>query len=192
MKEKAQDIIVDEVMSRNPKTIWPEMTAQEAGKLMRQEGVGSLVVIEDGAAIGILTEKDLVEKVVAEGKPPSKVKVMSIMSSPLVTIEPGMSVAEAARKMSEMKLRRLPVVHGGKLIGILTENDVLKLSPSLIEITREWSRLGMCGSSPGRAHQITSGYCENCGAYYNELVMRNGELLCADCIDQVRPMDETE
>jgi signal-transduction protein with cAMP-binding, CBS, and nucleotidyltransferase domain len=192
MKDKAQDITVDEVMSRSPKTIWPEMTAQEAGKLMRQEDVGSLIVIEDGAAVGILTEKDLVEKVVAEGKLPAKVKVMNIMSSPLVTIEPGMSVAEAARKMSEMKMRRLPVVHKGKLIGILTENDVLKLSPSLIEITREWSRLGVCGPSPGTVHQITSGYCENCGAYYNELMMREGELLCADCYDQLRPMEEAE
>lgn len=192
MKDKAQDIIVDEVMSKSPKTIWPKMTAQEAGQLMRKEDVGSLVVVEDGTAIGILTEKDLVEKVVAEGKPPAKVQVESIMSSPLVTIGPGVSVAEAAKRMSEMKLRRLPVVSKGKLVGILTENDVLKLSPSLIEITREWSRLGVCGAVPGLASPITSGYCENCGAYYDELMMRNGELLCADCYDQLRPLDEGE
>lgn len=192
MKDKAKDITVEEVMSKSPKTIWPDMTAQEAGRLMKQEDVGSLVVIEDGTAVGIVTEKDLVEKVVAEGKPPGKVKVASIMSSPLVTIDPGMSVAEAAKKMSDMKLRRLPVVKRDKLIGILTENDILKLSPSLIEITREWSRLGVCGPLPSQAQQITSGYCENCGAYFNELMMRNGELICPDCYDQLRPMDEAE
>jgi CBS domain-containing protein len=192
MKDKAKDITVNEVMSRSPKTIWPDMTAQEAGRLMKQEDVGSLVVIEDGTAVGILTEKDLVQKVVAEGKPPAKVKVVNIMSSPLVTIEPEMSVADAAKKMSDMKLHRLPVVKQGKLIGILTENDVLKLSPSLIEITREWSRLGVCGSIPGSTSSMTAGYCENCGAYYNELMMRNGELLCSDCYEQLRPIDEGE
>jgi len=178
-------------MTKNPKTAMPEMTAQAAAKLMRKEDVGSLVIIEDGSANGILTEKDLVKKVVAEGLSPSKVKVRDIMSTPLITIAPTESVAGAAKMMAEMKLRRLPVVSKGKLIGILTENDVLKLSPSLIELTREWSRLG-AGGAANSSSPKTSGYCENCGTYSSELMAHNSEMLCADCLEQTLSGDDGE
>ena len=185
MKDKAKDILVEEVMSRSPRTTGPDISAQAAAKLMKREDVGSLVIIEDGTAIGIITEKDLVQKVVAEGRHASKVTVQEIMSSPLVTISPKESVSDAARKMALMRLRRLPVVSEGRLIGVLTENDVLRLSPSLIELTREWSRLvAEGGMAP--SHLMTEGYCENCGAYSNQLVEHNRELVCLDCREQLK------
>lgn len=185
MKDKAKDILVEEVMSRTPRTTGPDISAQAAAKLMKREDVGSLVIIEDGTAIGIITEKDLVQKVVAEGRHASKVTVQEIMSSPLVTISPTESVSDAARKMALMRLRRLPVVSEGRLVGVLTENDVLRLSPSLIELTREWSRLVAEGGM-ARSHLMTEGYCENCGAYSNQLVEHNRELVCLDCLEQLR------
>jgi CBS domain-containing protein len=189
MREKAKDIYVEEVMTKAPKTGRPEMSAQAAAKLMREEKVGSLVIIEDGSAVGILTEKDLMEKIVAEGKSPAKVKVQNVMSSPVVTVGPKESVAAAAKKMSSMKLRRLPVVEQGRLVGILTENDILRLSPSLIELTREYARLGACGPIGG-APSLTPGYCENCGAYSEELMLQDGEMLCRDCLEQTRAVEE--
>lgn len=182
MREKAKDILVEEIMSRDPKAANFDITAQAAAKLMKQEDVGSLIILEDGRAVGMITEKDLVQKVVAEGRSPSKVRVANIMSTPLVTIGPMESVSDAAKKMANLKLRRLPVVKDGKLVGVLTENDVLKLSPSLIELTREWSRLGTGGGALPR-QLMTEGYCDNCGAYSDQLVERNGELLCFACID---------
>lgn len=176
--------MVEEVMSHNPRTTDLGLSAQAAAKLMRSEDVGSLVVLEDDEAVGMVTEKDLVQKVVAEGRSPSKVKVMEIMSAPLVTIGPKESVSDAAKKMANMKLRRLPVVDKGKLLGVLTENDLLRLSPSLIELTREWSRLGTSGGALPK-QLMTEGYCDNCGAYSSQLLERNGELLCMDCIDQL-------
>ncbi|MCU0861818.1 MAG: CBS domain-containing protein [Methanomassiliicoccales archaeon] len=185
MKEKAKDILVEEVMSRNPRTAAPDTTAQAAARLMRDEDVGSLVIVEGETAVGILTEKDLVKKVVAEGRSGSKVRAHEIMSSPLVTIGPRESVAIAARKMANMKLRRLPVVKDNSLVGVITENDVLRLSPSLIELTREWSRIGAsCGTAP--AHLMSEGYCENCGAFSSQLVEGDGMLLCLECLEQQR------
>lgn len=184
MRDRAKDILVEEVMSHNPRTTDLGLSAQAAAKLMRSEDVGSLVVLEDDEAVGMVTEKDLVQKVVAEGRSPSKVKVMEIMSAPLVTIGPKESVSDAAKKMANMKLRRLPVVDKGKLLGVLTENDLLRLSPSLIELTREWSRLGTSGGALPK-QLMTEGYCDNCGAYSSQLLERNGELLCMDCIDQL-------
>jgi CBS-domain-containing membrane protein len=95
-----------------------------------------------------------------------------------------MSVSDAAKKMANLKLRRLPVIKGKKLVGVLTENDVLRLSPTLIELTRELSRLGTGGGTLSK-QTMTEGYCDNCGAYADKLVERNGELLCFACIDQI-------
>jgi CBS domain-containing protein len=183
MKEKAKDILVEEVMSRSPRTTTPDISAQAAARLMRAEDVGSLVIIEDGGAVGIITEKDLVQKVVAESRPASKVRVHEIMSAPLVTIGPKESVANAARKMANLKLRRLPVIQEGMLVGLITENDVLRLSPSLIELTREWSRLGASGGMPP-PHLTSEGYCENCGSFSPQLVEHEGMLICVDCLEQ--------
>jgi CBS domain-containing protein len=184
MTEKAKDIYVEEVMSRKPRIGTPEMTVRQAAMLMKKEDVGSLIIIENEQAIGMLTERDLLEKIVSEGRSASRTKVGAVMTQPLVTVGPRETIINAARMMATLKLRRLPVISRGKLIGILTENDVLKLSPSLIELTREWSRLGVRGKK-GEDSSVASGYCENCGAFSSELIANDSELLCADCVDQL-------
>ncbi|MEM2943430.1 MAG: CBS domain-containing protein [Methanomassiliicoccales archaeon] len=183
MSSRGDDILVEEIMTKSPVIGNPEMTVQEAAKVMRNEKVGSLVIVQDGEAIGIVTERDIVNKVVAENKVPSKIKVKEIMSSPLISIGPKESVASAAKKMSTLKVRRLPVVKNGKLIGIVTENDILKLSPSLIEITREWARI-RSGTKSDSTPRTTEGYCDNCGSYSSELRFHEGQLLCSTCYDQ--------
>jgi CBS domain-containing protein len=190
MMGAAKEIYVEEVMTKDPKTGSPDMSAQQAAKMMKREKVGSLVIMDGSNAIGILTEKDIVEKVVAEGRSATRTKVIDVMSEPLVTVGPKDTVGEVARKMSNMKLRRLPVVENGSLLGIVTENDILRLSPALIELTREYARLGECGPI-GKAPATTSGYCENCSQYSDELIEHDGELLCRECYDQIRPRMET-
>ncbi|MCQ5375881.1 MAG: CBS domain-containing protein [Methanomassiliicoccales archaeon] len=185
MNSRADDILVEEIMTKTPIIGDPEMTVQDAAKLMKAEKVGSIVIAQDGEAIGIITERDLVNKIVAENKIPSKVKVKEIMSSPLITVGPKESVSSAAKKMSTLKVRRLPVVKQGKLIGILTENDILKLSPSLIEITREWARIRSQTSANASNTRLAEGYCDSCGSYSNELRMHEGQLLCSSCYDQL-------
>jgi CBS domain-containing protein len=191
MTEKAKDIYVEEVMSRKPRIGTPEMTVRQAATLMKQEDVGSLIIIENEEAIGMLTERDLLEKIVSEGRSASRTKVGMVMTQPLVTVGPRETITNAARMMATLKLRRLPVISRGKLIGILTENDVLKLSPSLIELTREWSQLGVRGKKCG-GPSVTSGYCENCGAFSSELIVNGSELFCAECVDQLGYSDDRE
>jgi CBS domain-containing protein len=191
MTEKAKDIYVEEVMSRKPRIGTPDMTVRQAATIMKKEDVGSLIIIEKNEAVGMLTERDLLEKIVSEGRSASRTKVGSVMTQPLVTVGPKETITNAARMMATLKLRRLPVVSRGKLIGILTENDVLKLSPSLIELTREWSRLGVHGKKSGES-PIASGFCENCGAFSSELITNNSEMLCADCVDQLDNPDDRD
>lgn len=176
------DIYVDEVMTRSPVIGDPGMTALEAASLMKERGVGSLVIVEDGSPVGILTEKDLVVKVIAEDRRSSMVKVEEIMSTPLVIARPKDSVATIAERMAKMRIRRLPVVEGGELVGILTENDILKISPSLIEITREWAKINSSGSLL-EVGGVSAGYCEVCGSYSDMLTYNDGRLVCSDCLE---------
>ena len=135
--ERVRDIYVEDIMTKVPVIGAPNLTARDIAILMRSWKVGSVIILEDGRPIGIVTAREFVEKIVAEDRRPADVKAGEIMSSPVVTIGPRESVAEAGRKMGRMRLRRLPVVEGDQLIGMLTENDITRLSPSLIELTRE-------------------------------------------------------
>jgi len=182
--EEVREILVREVMSSSPRAGAPDMTVKEAAALMLREGVGSLIIIEDEEPVGILTERDLLYKVVAMGKVPSRILADKVMSSPVITISPDSSVSVAAKRMSDLHLRRLPVVEDGKLIGMLTEKDILKLSPSLIELTREWSKIGQGTSVRTNGRGFVAGYCENCDSYSIDLRLENGALLCADCREE--------
>ena len=183
--ERARDIYVEEIMTKVPVIGSPDLTAKELATLMRSWKVGSVIIIEDGVPLGIVTEKDFVEKLVAEDRRPSEVKARDIMSSPLVTIGPRESVANAGRKMAQLRLRRLPVVVGDQLIGMLTENDITRLSPSLIEITREWKSIN-APVTDEREPMSLQGYCENCENFSYDLrqtggASGRGSLLCAEC-----------
>jgi len=178
------DILVDEIMTRSPVTAGPEADAHRIAMLMIDRKVGSVVILEGSNAVGIVTERDFLEKVASKDRLPSDVKVEHLMSSPLVTIGPKMSVQEAAKTMAQLHIKRLPVLDQGLLIGILTEHDILRLSPSLIEVTREWSKLKV-SSVQSFTPSATVGYCESCRLYSNQLRDIDGRLLCPDCYEEM-------
>jgi len=122
-----------------------QQTVLEAAKLMKDSGRGSLVVMEGNIAAGIITERDVVMRVAAENRPYTT-QVSKVMSTPLVTIHANASLREAARVMFEHKIRRLPVIDGGALVGIVAASDFLaKLSKRTL--TEEiWGAL--TGSAP--------------------------------------------
>lgn len=168
---------VFEVMSQTPVTIAPTATAAEAASVMRDKDIGSLIVVEEGKPMGIVTERDLVTKVAALDKRPGEVRVKSIMTSPVVAIHPDAEVVEAAKLMSSRKIRRLAVIKEGKLVGVITENDILRIWPSLVELTREHARAGL-EADPKRAIE---GHCEACGVYSTNLVWDRNLLACPEC-----------
>ena len=117
---------VKDIMTKNVVTVEPEDRALNAAVKMREKGVGALMVVSKGSPVGILTERDLVRKVIAAKKDPKSTRVADIMSKPLVTTAPNTSVREAAKKMMINDVRRLPVVASGKLVGIITAADLAK------------------------------------------------------------------
>ncbi len=98
----------------------------DAARLMRSTDSDSLIVFDIGRATGIVTERDIIRKITAEGRDPMRVHVGEIVSSPLITIHPDRSVREAATLMLEKKIRHLPVVKENRLLGIITLQDFAK------------------------------------------------------------------
>lgn len=113
---------VKEIMTKAVVTIDTGCTVLQAAKLMNQQNVGDLVVTDGGIAKGIVTERDLVRRVIAQKKSFDS-KINEVMSHPLITIEENCSLRDAARKMVKYKIRRLPVTEDGKLVGILATSD---------------------------------------------------------------------
>lgn len=111
------------IMSKPVITITPHRTVREAAKLMADKDIECLVVAWGDRAVGIITEKDLVRKVIAKDLPYTT-DVYEIMSKPLITIESDAYPDEAIKQMKKFDISRLPVEDDGKLVGIVTESDL--------------------------------------------------------------------
>lgn len=113
---------VKDFMTTNVITIDVHETVLYAAKLMHQQDVGDLVVVEGNLPKGIVTERDLVRRIMAQKKP-LDTNVSEIMSAPLITIGEDASIRDAARQMVKYKIRRLPVTKGNELVGIIAASD---------------------------------------------------------------------
>ncbi len=175
------NILVREAMKTNPLTVKPKTSVEEVAIIMRDNRIGNCIVVSK-KPIGIITESDIIKKVVAENLCAREVYVEKIMSSPIIVIDPYSPLEEAMKTMGKCNIRRLPVVENGKLIGILTQKDISRISPILHEISREWSDINKVDREymEGR---IFSGKCEDCGALSTNLRNIDGRLICEDCKD---------
>jgi CBS domain-containing protein len=117
---------IREVMTSEVKACEPSATVVEAAKLMAQEDVGPIPVVEDGRLVGIVTDRDIVVKGVAKGGDLSSTTVGDIASRDLVTIAPDGEMSEALDLMAENQVRRLPVVEGDRLVGIVAQADIAR------------------------------------------------------------------
>ncbi len=169
------DIPVKEVMTRDVCTARKDESLLNASRKMIEFGVGSIIIVENGKPIGIVTEKDILKKVVARNKVPAKVRLEEIMSTPLITIKPTTSLREATDIMKKRGIRRLPVVDdSGNLIGIITDSDVLSVAIDLGEFA---SLL----DNPHVESEEIGGKCERCGRFTEKLIDVDGLKLCEDC-----------
>ena len=131
-------IFVKDIMTRRVKTIGPEKTFREAARAMSKSKIGSIVVVE-GKPVGIVTEGDVL-RAVGRGLDPGKTKVGALMSRKLITITPDEKLENAAKLMAEAHVKKLPVMEGGKLIGIVTQTDIVDSSFDLVTSLKEMVR----------------------------------------------------
>jgi CBS domain-containing protein len=115
---------VRDIMTSNPTTVEPDASVVEAGRLMASEDVGSLPVVDGDRLVGVVTDRDIAVRVVAEGRDPNTTTVREIASRDPVTVEPDEDLDEALSEMARNQVRRLPVVEGDRLVGIVAQADV--------------------------------------------------------------------
>ncbi len=115
---------VNQVMTADPRAVTPSDSLQDAARHMRDGDVGVLVVVEGGTLSGVVTDRDIVVRAVADGRDPSQATVGEVVSGTVVTVTPDQSASEAARLMREHDVRRLVVVQDSRPIGIVSIGDL--------------------------------------------------------------------
>ena len=118
---------IRDLMTENPRTTTPDAGVIEAARIMRDDDVGLVPVVDGDRLVGTVTDRDIAIRVVAEGRDPSSTTVGEIASKDLVTIDPDQDLDEALRLMARHQVRRLPVVEeDGRLVGIVAQADVAR------------------------------------------------------------------
>ncbi len=175
----SEEITVREVMTSPPIELDEENTADVAAQVMERFKISSVIVVGRGGPVGIVTKRDLIEKVMAKNRLPSDVKLKEIMSSPLVTIEPSASLEDAVRLMNRLGISRLVVSYKGNVQGVLSLKDVLRITPDIIAVVKEQIRVR--GGPPTKREPYMEGYCDSCGEWSDMLVRMEEQYLCEEC-----------
>jgi CBS domain-containing protein len=115
---------VRDAMTEDPRSIGASASVVEAARLMREEHIGSLPITDDEQLVGMITDRDITTRVVAEAADPKLTSVSDVYSQDLISVEPDKDLAEALQLMARHQVRRLPVVENGRLVGIVAQADI--------------------------------------------------------------------
>jgi len=179
-------MLVKDVMSSPVLTIGESETADKAARLMAKNNVGCIVVIgKQGKPLGVITERDLVVRVLARNNQPTKLVAKEVMTSPLITVDPDETLSEAARRMSRINIRRLGVMYKGNLVGLISSKDILAVTPELFEIIQEKARIEGGQVTEAISESPLAGYCDQCGGWSDNLEEVEGNFLCEDCKEEL-------
>lgn len=174
-------------MSNRVVTCPPNISVAEASKKMKDEDVGSIVIVENKKPVGIMTREDVTNRVAALDRQPSKLMVKEAMSSPVVTAAPDETLSEVAKRMSKHGFERLPVKQLNKLVGFISVRDILRVSPGLLDMMKEHMEKE---SAPELNEVIQAGECELCGNYTETLHNMNDQWVCDTCKEEAEEADK--
>lgn len=127
LEDKEPPSIVKGVMAKPVITVDRRCSVYKAAKIMSEKGIGCIVVLDDGEPVGIATERDILQRVVAKGLDTCQTRMMDITSKPLITIEGNTPIIDAIRTMQKKNIRHLPIIEKGELVGIVTQRDLLRV-----------------------------------------------------------------
>jgi signal-transduction protein with cAMP-binding, CBS, and nucleotidyltransferase domain len=155
-------------------------TVKYASEVMAKNDISSVIITKKGDGVGMLTERDILTKIVVKSKDPRRTVCSKVMTSPLITISSKASIDDAAKVMRDKNIKRLVVAERGKIIGVLSEFDIVKIEPTLHLLIREKSTWNI-GDAAAAEMGIIAGECETCENYSENLKSIDGRLLCEDC-----------
>ncbi|MFH0848845.1 MAG: CBS domain-containing protein [archaeon] len=183
MENRSVVLRVKDLMTENIISVDGEDSVMDAAKLMSEKEVSSLAVRNESTHTlqGMITDRDIVNRVVAKGLNPTKVKVREVMASPLITISEEAAIDDAANKMKQNKVRRLVVEKNHQKVGIIAESDIIRVNPELHFLIREQAKLEAKPSPTEPSKLFLAGFCEECENYSSELRNISGAWLCDEC-----------
>ena len=180
--ERKFEMAIKEIMTKNVITVTKNTSADICAKLMIENKIGSLVVLDEkGKTVGIITKENLIKHVLAVDAEPKTVTAGNVMSSPLITAAPTLSVIQAMQTMFKDGIRHL-VVTGtdGQVQGICTDTDIFKVVPQLILLEQEYLRF-MGEDKDPETKEDFAGYCDDCREYSDQLIFVKGLYMCPNC-----------
>ena len=133
-------VLVRDVMSKEVKVVRPDTSIKEVVATMNKFDIGSIVVVQGDRPVGIITERDILRRLVEPCLAPETLTARQIMSSPVLTTSETANIEETAKLMARKRVKRLPVINNGKLVGMITYTDIVAKVPTLLSILEELVR----------------------------------------------------
>ena len=183
-------IPVANIMHTPPITAGSEETATDIAEKMMRQHVGSVIIAEKGKPIGIVTDGDLIAKVIAKDLKPSIIAGREIMSKPLRTIRFDDDIIEAAKRLRMHGIKRLGVMKDSELVGVVSMSDISSVAPDLLELLTEKIRMVSPETVP--KGKLYSGYCDSCALWSDELEEIEGRFVCEECRAEERELEVPE
>lgn len=173
-------VLVRDIMNGPVISASPDDTIYDIAKKMKDENIGSIIIIENDKPVGIVTDWDIVSKAIANDAKPSQIKAKDVMKE-LYTIESEESITEAARLLRKYNIKRLGVVYKNRLVGIISSSDVIAVTPDLVEIVSEKATIIRGELGIARSARNVSGFCDQCGEWSDLLQHVEGTFICEVC-----------
>jgi CBS domain-containing protein len=171
-------VLVRDIMNSPVISASPRDTIKDIAVKMKEERIGSIVIMESEKAVGIITDWDIVSNAVINDVKPTMVKASDIMQK-LHTIEGEEGITEAARVLRQHNIKRLGVVYKNRLVGIISASDVIAVTPDLVDVISE--KAAVMRGEIGRSAGNISGYCDECGEWSDLLQFGEGTFSCEEC-----------
>ncbi|MGB9726818.1 MAG: cyclic nucleotide-binding/CBS domain-containing protein [Nitrososphaeria archaeon] len=175
------NLTVREVMNSPVITGKPDETIRMIAKKMTENEVGSIVIVEDGKPVGMVTDGDIIDRVVSKGLNPDEVKAKDIMSKPILTVDVETTIVDAAKYMRKNRVKRVGVTYRGRIEGILSIWDIISVTPEIVEIFSEKLNIQSSLLQSEKEAVYFAGYCDTCSRWSDLLIEVDGKYVCEEC-----------
>jgi CBS domain-containing protein len=173
-------LVVRDIMNSPVVSASPTDNVRDIAKKMKDEKIGSIVIIDRDKPVGIVTDWDIVSNGVVMDTRPSQIKARDVMQA-IHTIESDESITEAARQLRKHNIKRLGVVYKNRLVGIISSSDVIAVTPDLVDVVSEKAAIIRGELGITRPAGSISGYCDECGEWSDLLQYDEGTFICEVC-----------
>ena len=173
-------VLVRDVMNSPVVTASPDDNIRDIAKKMKEEKIGSIVIMNKDKPVGIVTDWDIVSSGLIKDVKPSQIKAREVMKD-IHTIESEESITEAARQLRKHSIKRLGVIYKKRFVGIISSSDVIAVTPDLVDVVSEKAAIIRGELGITRPAGNVSGYCDECGEWSDLLQHDEGTFICEVC-----------